>query len=177
MVRCVALTLALAAVGSAQAEDRSGLLLGIGGGRSTYDVPAIDFSDHATAWKALVGWRFNSALTAEVAYIDGGSVSAQFGTVSATIEGQIVQASLTGGWWITDALGAYARAGANYYDAELHASGPGGSVAVQDHGTEFGWGAGLQALWDRALWRLEYESVEFEDVDGELLSLSIVWQF
>ena len=176
MNRALALAVLSAFSSYVSAADESGLLLGVGVGQATYEVDALDFEDDATSWKAFAGWRINDNFSIEAAYIDGGSVSASVGSVSARAEGEIIQGSVVGGYWFTDTFGAYARASYNAYEVELRASGPGGSLVAKDDGNEAGWGAGLQALWDRAMWRLEYESAEFPEVDASVISLSIVWR-
>jgi hypothetical protein len=180
-MRTAALAVAAASCLSftAQAEDErgQGWHVGIGGGRSSYDIEALDVDEDATAWKAFVGYRLNENLALELAYIDTGEAEHDFGGgVEASIDAQIVQASLVGSYWLGDSWAAYARLGANYYDATAEATDGTTRIKLEDDGTEFGWGAGLQAIGAGALWRLEYESVEFEEVDGTLISLSVTWR-
>lgn len=166
------------ASGTAYGDDIDrGWHIGIGAGRSSFEISELDVDEDATAWKAFAGYRLNQSLAVELAYIDGGTAEKDFGGgIKAEISGDIVQASLLGSYWFTDTASVFARLGANYYDAEAKASGPGGSIRLEDDGTEFGWGAGVQALLAGALWRLEYEAIEFEQVDSSLISLSIAWR-
>lgn len=163
---------------SVRAQDDSGWLFGIGAGQSSYEIDALGFDDEATAWKVFGGWRINPNFNVELAYIDGGSVDATVGSVNASAEAEVIQGSVVGGWWFSETFGAYGRLGMNAWEVEASASGPGGSVDETDDGNDFGWGVGLQALWDNGLWRLEYESAEFDDtVDASLISLSLAWRF
>ena len=176
MLRTTIIAALLAVSGTAAAEDTEGFLFGIGAGQVDYDT-GFDIDDRATAWKAFIGYRFNPNFTAEVAYIDGGVIDGEVGGVHITGEATAVQTSLTGGWWFTDAAGAYVRGGWTNYDVAVKASALGRSVTVADEQDAFGYGVGLQAWWDRALWRLEYEASDVDGSNVQFVSLNIGWQF
>lgn len=164
--------------GTARADDDDkGFYFGLGGGRSTYKIGAIDVDENATAWKGFAGYLLNKYVALELAYIDAGSAEHDFGGgVKGRIDASLWQASALGTYWFSDTWGLYGRLGANKYDAAGKLSNSNNSVAADDSGTEFGWGAGIQAYGAGASWRLEYESAKFQDVDGSLITLSVVWR-
>jgi hypothetical protein len=163
---CAALLAAWA--GPAAADDTEGFLFGIGGGQVNYDVSELGIDETAEAWKLFVGYRFNPNFTTELAYIAG---------VGLRAEGDAVQLSATGGWWFTDAFGAYVRAAWDSWETTAKASAFGRTEAITNEGDDFGFGLGLQALWDRALWRLEYETADMDGSDVRIVTLNIGWQF
>jgi Outer membrane protein beta-barrel domain len=155
------------------ADEASGFIFGIGGGQINYEVDELAIDAETDVWKLWAGYRINRHLTLEAAYLDGGSAAATLAGVNVRGEVDMLQLSATGGWWFTDGVGAYVRAAWDNYDSEVRVF----DTAVRNEGDEFGWGAGVQAVWDRALWRLEYETVEILDTDVTSWSLNIGWQF
>jgi len=167
----------LAALAAPAQADEGKFAFGVGAGRANYDFEPTGYDDHATAWKVFAGYHFNPWLGAELAYIDGGEITDSVGDLSAKLSADIVQASLVGSWWPHPNFGPYARISANQWDAKLTLSNGVTSERIEDDGTEFSWGLGLQGIYDRALFRLEYEAAEYDNtVDGTLISLSIVWR-
>lgn len=162
---------------SATASADSGFMFGIGAGQMDYDLGIDQMDDTTTAWKVSVGYRFSPNFTTELAYLDGGEVHGNVGGAKLAVDGSNLQLSATGGWWLSENFGTYVRAAWNNYDVNVSASGPGGSVKLSDSQDAFGYGLGLQALWDRALWRLEYETSDVEGSDVKLISLNVGWQF
>jgi OOP family OmpA-OmpF porin len=173
---CIAALLA-ASVGPAAAEDTDGFLFGIGAGQVNYDVSELGIDEDSDAWKVVAGYRFNENFTTEIAYIDGGEVGGNVAGVGVRAEGDVLQLSATGGWWFTDSFGAYVRAAWDSWETTATASAFGRTAAITDEGDDFGYGIGLQALWDRALWRLEYETADMDGSDVRIITLNIGWQF
>ena len=166
----------LAACGAAHADENKGFLLAIGAGRATVESDLIDFDADATAYKVTAGWRFNRYLALEASHIDMAEAKQTYadGAVKVSTEGELIQAAVVGTWPLNDYFSLYGRAGSNYFEADARVVTPFGTVALEDDGTEFGWGAGVGAVWDRALFRLEYEKVADQGLD--LVSLSIAWR-
>jgi len=182
MNKSIFTAIAVLVCGSAQADnDDKGVIFGIGAGRLTASavvIPdVINFDRDLTAYKGFLGYRFNKYFAIEGAYIDAQEATQHYGDVlSISLSGSGWQAAAVGTYWFGDHFNVFGRAGNNWYDSEVRVSNGIESITSRDHVDAFGWGAGIGAVWDRALFRVEYEKVDFDDVDTDQLSLSIAWR-
>lgn len=158
--------------------------VGIGQSRLHFSDAYVSDSVHSTGYKAFVGYRFSRFITAEAAYIDGGTFTLGDSTARLDTHPKIEQLSVIGAFPVVNWLSVYGRVGADHWKSDL--VGTIGTVkgSLDGSATNFAWGAGLQAFWDRALVRLEYEQMQTNqglagilpvDFRHQLISVSVVW--
>lgn len=164
---------AAAFVPAAQAAD-NGLYLGAGFTKAKVDdfATQLDFDDES--FKIIAGFRPLDAFGVELNYIDLGSDSVTVGPL--TIGGQSkAYAAFAVGYLPIAVVDLYAKAGLARWETETTSSALG---RFKDDGTEFAWGAGIQARLGSLAARVEYESF---DVGGnarsELVSVGLTWTF
>lgn len=165
----------LAAAAPATAAD-NGFYLGAGLTQSRIDDigPSIDFKDNS--YKLIAGFRPLDHFAVEVNYIDLGKDSESFGPVSTTVDGK-AYAAFAVGYLPLPLVDLYAKAGVARWEANARATGI-ALASVDDSGTEFAYGAGVQARLGSLAARLEYERFDVDDTDGaELLTLGVTWTF
>lgn len=144
--------------------------------------------DTDTGWKLFAGYRFMKYLAVEAAYTDFGEATAHSvitapsaGTVDVTAEVTSWTISALGILPLGDNFSLFARAGANFWDADLSATGTGsGSTAVStsDDGTDWVWGVGAAYSFTPNLGvRAEWERYDLDGSDIELLSVGLSWNF
>lgn len=175
----IATTLVLAlATGTAQAAD-NGFYLGGGFIQSEIDgfeSDQFDFDD--TGWKVIAGFRPLHMFAVEAEYMDLGSESVDLGGLG-TAEAEANTTALFGVLLMPLApVDLYAKAGVALWNVEGGLSGAIGNTSFEDDGTEFAYGAGIQARFGSFGVRGEYEAFDVEDSDGvELFSVSFTWTF
>lgn len=176
----MALALALASSGAyADGVARFGL----GVGRAQVDMDDYSVKGTGTAWEAVGGWEFNEHFAVEAGYIYAGNIEdkvsvAGIGDVRLKADTSAITASVIGSLPIGDRFGVFGRAGLMHWKSDQSAGAQGVSVSLGDFdGTDFLYGAGVTALVEGALLRLEYRGSKLEDSDLSLISLSIVWRF
>jgi hypothetical protein len=174
----IAITLALAlATGTAHAAD-NGFYLGGGFIQSEIDgfeSDAFDFDD--TGWKLIAGFRPLDNFAVEAEYMDLGSESVDLGGLG-TADAEANTTAVFGVLLMPLApIDLYAKAGVALWNVEGGISGiP--TATFEDDGTEFAYGAGIQARFGSFGIRGEYEAFDVEDSDGvNLYSLSFTWTF
>ena len=171
----------LAAPARAADNDDDGVIFGVGVGRlsaSAVIIPdVINFDRDTTTYRGFLGYRFNRYFSIEGSYTDVQEVTQHYGDVlSISLDASGWQAAVVGTYWFGEHFNIFGRAGNNWYDVEATVSDGFQSASVSGSEDAFGWGAGIGAVWDRALFRLEYEDVDFDDTDTSQLSLSIAWR-
>jgi len=180
----IAATLVAASVTPALAQDRnddrSGAYFGVGAGRLNYQINELELDDDATTWNLFAGWRFNPYLALEAAYIDGGDIEQRYGqSVKVQMHAKITQLSLLPSYWFTPAWGVYGRA--SYNDWHAHGDGLFEDqlvVSAHDSGADSSWGVGVQGIYDRAVWRAEYTSGQFDEIANlNGVVVSVGWRF
>ena len=173
----------LGACGAAHADEHSGFYFGAGAGQVSVEIPefvpgVLHFDESANVWKGFAGWRFNENFALEGAFIDADSVDQNFGGgVRGSVDGEILQASAIGTYWFTDYLEIHGRVSSNMYDSRSELTFGNTLIAEANaDGTDVGFGGGFGAVWDRALFRLDYEQADLEDSETRLVTLSIAWR-
>lgn len=178
----IAATLALGATAAhAQLPDAY-----IGAGVSQARIQNIfgsgrDFDLNNTAWKAFVGIRPLPFLGAEVNYMDLGSKSSRFGfggfSDRTHVDAHAFSAFAVG--FVPLPLlfiDVFGKAGAARWNLNGRTSSS--LFAIDDHGTDFAWGAGTQAHFGALGLRLEYEQFNVRNTDGvKAVSLDVSWHF
>ncbi len=167
----------------------NGIYLGAGVTRSSIDTSdgfierstnGFSLHDHDNGYKLIAGFRPLDWLAVETNYID-------FGKVHDTSPGSVYDANykLRGvdafavGMFALPFVDLYAKAGLIRWDAKASVS----SVTSlfnhhSDNGTDFAYGAGVQARLGSLGGRLEYERFNIPNTDKvAALSLAITWTF
>ena len=176
MLRNITLAALLAGLAPlAQAAD-NGFYLGAGYAQSEFglDNPAdaAPFDDQDSGYKVIAGFRALDHLGFEASYIDHGDATVGTTQLSAqTISGFAV------GFLPFPVVDLFAKAGVTSWS--LDGSTPGlPDFNVSDNGTDFAWGAGVQAHFGSLGARLEYETFPVgEDSDLGTVSLSFIYTF
>ncbi|MBV6423100.1 MAG: hypothetical protein NAOJABEB_00890 [Steroidobacteraceae bacterium] len=166
---------ALSLCGTAAAAD-NGFYLGAAVSQSKIDGFGSNFDLDDTGYKVIAGFRPLDVFAVELNYMDLGSDSATAGAAQFTGE-----ATAFAGFGLLmlplPFVDLYVKAGVASWEAKGSLS----SVTVsrlKDDGTEFAYGAGVQAHFGSLGARLEYESFDIENTDGvDLFSLGLTWTF
>ncbi len=143
-------------------------------------LTTVGCDEKDTGLKLYGGFQFSPSGAIEFGYADFGKGSitgmSGLGTVTATWEGTGFFASLVGKLPVGEAMGLLGRVGLHNWDADIKASGPGGSISDSDSGTDltYGFGASL-ALGKAVAMRVEWERFEFDEEDGDLVSLGVTF--
>lgn len=174
----------LLSAGAAQAAD-SGFYIGGGITRTSVDTStdfiedAPDFSidDDDNGWKLIAGIRTLDWLAFEANYVDFGSVTSGDTALGGEYE-------LTGfdafavGFLSAPFVDVYGKVGAIRWDADTNISAGGVDFSDSESGTDFAWGAGVQARLGSLAGRLEYERFEVDETDEvAMISLGITYTF
>lgn len=161
--------------GAAVAAD-NGFYLGAAVSQSQIDGFTSDLDLDDTGYKLIAGFRPIDMFAVELNYMDLGSDSATSGATTVNAE-----ATALAGFGMLmlplPFIDLYVKAGVAYWEAKGSLS----SVTVsrvKEDGTEFAYGAGVQAHFGSLGARLEYESFDIENTDGlDLFSLGLTWTF
>lgn len=152
----------------------NGVYLGAGFTKSKVDGLEAQFDFDDESFKLIAGFRPLDAFGVELNYIDLGKDSVTVGPL--TIDGQSkAYAAYAVGYLPLAPIDLYAKAGLARWETSATSSAFG---RLEDDGTDFAWGAGIQARLGSLGVRLEYESF---DVGGgsrsELVTLGATWTF
>jgi OmpA-OmpF porin, OOP family len=164
------------------ADERVGFYFGVGAGQVNVEIPdfipgVVSFDESAHIWKGFAGWQFNPYFALEGAFLDADSIDQNYGGgVRATVDGEVLQLSGIGTYWFNDSFEIHGRVSADKYDSRTELDVQGLRLAANSDGTELGFGGGVGAVWDRALFRLDYEQADLEDSETRIVSLSIAWR-
>lgn len=162
----------------AQADDDGAFRFGLGVGKATIEVDDFDVEGSDTAWEVFGGYELNQYLAFEVGYIDGGSPDDTFLGVTVRADTTAIAGSILGSIPIGETFSVYGRAGYMHWESEQVAVLDGVTIASDDvDGDDPFFGAGVSALVDTALVRLEYRVADLDDTDLSLISLAIAWRF
>jgi hypothetical protein len=182
-----ALTLAVfgAASQAALAVDR-GLYLGAGVSQVKLDNVGDDFDTgnlndfklDDTSYKLIGGFRLADNFALELNYMDLGDENRNVSGVPFNAEGKAYGAYALALFPLPIApVDLYVKGGLVRWESKATAGGPLG-FRFDDDGTEFGYGAGVQARLGSLAARLEYEQFDVDHTDGvEMLSLGVTWTF
>jgi hypothetical protein len=177
-----ALTLALFGT-AAQAAD-NGFYLGAGVSQVKLDNVGEDFDTgnldefevDDTSWKLIGGFRPIDNFAVELNYMDLGDADETIAGAQFTAEGK-AYAAYAVGFLPFGPVDLYAKGGLVRWETEARFNAPVG-FRLDDDGTEFGYGAGVQVRLGSLGARLEYEQFDVDNTDGvEMLSLGVTWTF
>lgn len=174
----------LLSAGAAQAAD-SGLYVGAGLTRTSVDTsfefvedaPEFNLDDDDNGYKIVAGMRALDWLAVEANYVDFGSITAGDDTFGGEYE-------LTGfdafamGFLSAPFVDVYGKVGAIRWDADGRVRAGGVDFSDSESGTDFAWGAGVQARLGSLAGRLEYERFEVDDTDEvAMITLGVTYTF
>ena len=188
---------ALAALGSlgaapaAFADNPLGLYVGAGVGESTVRSDDYDFgyrehfSDHHFAWKAIVGVRPISPVGAEFEYIDfghpGGDGNDYYYDAYNGPDTHPRAAALFAVGYLPIPLpfiDIYGKAGVAKLHLNVDKTGTdGGFYRDSEWDTKFAYGAGVQSKVYGLTLRAEYERINSNYGDPDMVSVSATWTF
>jgi len=181
-MRKLMFSLALASLcGLAQAAD-NGFYLGAGVTQAKLDNVGDDFDTgnlndfklDNTAWKVIAGFRPIDMFAVELNYDDLGDESRTVGGVRFDADAKAFTAYAVG-FLPIPVVDVYAKAGLARWETNASATG---LFDLDDSGTEFAYGAGVQVHLGSLAARLEYEQFDVDHTDGvELLTLGATWTF
>ena len=181
---------------AAQEPDTSGFYIGAGLGQFDVKIDDLegvgdvlqDLDADDSAWKFMLGWRFNPFLSLEADYIDLGAPNGDFDATGSSGQYEVDLAGV-GGYVIgTLPIGIFeasAKVGYYFHDADLHVDfdniGPNnGDVFDSSSSSEaltYGVGAGV-TLFQKLNAKVEYEFFDIDEVDDAYaLWLTGVWRF
>jgi OmpA-OmpF porin, OOP family len=174
--------LGLLAGASAYADQAPGFYAGAGIGQATVKVDDSAFDDSDTAFKVFGGYNFNNNFAAEVTYFDGGAPGESFdlgggdtGRVEAAFTG--LNLSVIGRIPVSESFAVFAKVGYSSYDVKVKASAFGFSDSASDSENDLSYGAGAAFTFGQFDVRGEYEAINVDGGDFNILSLSGVYRF
>lgn len=169
----------------AHAQD-SGFYLGGGITRTSLDTSNdfvqdapddFDLDDDDNGWKVIAGVRLLDWFAVEGNYVDFGGVNAGDDALGGEYE-------LTGfdafavGFLSAPFVDVFGKVGAIRWDAEGRVNFGGVSFSDDESGTDFAYGAGVQARFGSLGARLEYERFEVDGTDEvAMLTLGVTYTF
>ena len=177
--------LALTAAMAAQADVQPGFYMGAGIGSTKidddgFDDAGINFDDSDTGFKVFGGYSFNQNFAIEATYFDLGEASGSFGVgdnFDVGISGFGVSA--VGVLPLSDTFSLFGKLGFASYDLEAHATVSGfgsGSDSSSESDLTYGVGAALSVgpQWEL---RAEYEAINVDDGDANMISVGAMYHF
>lgn len=163
---------------TAAVPEQSGIYLGGGIGYDRIEGEDFtgsgdDLDDSRVAYKGLAGFRLNRMLAIEGQYIDFGTAEDGDNRVSA--DGWTAGAVLTVPMF--EYVNPYAKAGVLFWDSDSRFPG-GVPPSRSDDGSDFTYGVGARfSMTDNLGLRLEYERFEMNDIDVDMASANIQFDF
>ena len=181
---------------AADEENPSGFYIGAGVGQSTVKVDNLegvgdvleDLDANATAWKIVLGWRFNPFIAIETNYIDLGAPDGDFDATGSSGHYKIELAGFAANVTGTIPIGIFeisGKLGYYWHDADLRVNfdnlGPNnGNVlngSSNGEAVTYGVGAGV-TFFGHLNTKVEYEYFDVDDVDSSYaLWLTGAWRF
>jgi opacity protein-like surface antigen len=181
---------------AAQEPDPSGFYIGAGLGQFDVKIDDLEGVENVleeldaddSAWKFMLGWRFNPFLSLEADYIDLGAPNGDFDATGSSGQYEVDLAGVAAYVIGTIPIGIFeisGKVGYYFHDADLHVDfdniGPNnGDVFDSSSSSEaltYGVGAGV-TLFQKLNAKVEYEFFDIDDVDDAYaLWLTGAWRF
>lgn len=173
----LASALMIVGCGCAHAAD-NGFYLGGSVGRSNIQLEeqSLRFDGDDTAWKIIAGFRPLDWLGVEVNYVDFGKPDDSIGPARLEAESTGISAFALG-FLAVGPVDLFIKGGLVNWDATIRSPAlP--ALSVDDDGTDFAYGAGVQfRVWSLSV-RGEYEVFDIDNVDdANLFSVGVTWTF
>ena len=173
----------MAAATIAHADTQPGFYAGAGIGTSKIGADELDntgFDDSDMGFKAFGGYDFNQNFGIEVSYVDFGEGSAEAGGSRASVGVSALTASAVGRIPVSEMFALYGKLGFASYDVDLDFSNvPGfGSGHLSDSDSDLFYGVGgALSFGGNFEARLEYEAINVDDFDINMISVSGLFRF
>jgi OOP family OmpA-OmpF porin len=181
---------------AAEEPDTSGFYIGAGLGQFDVNIDSLegvgdvleDLDADDSAWKLMLGWRFNPFISIEADYVDLGAPNGNFDATGSSGQYEVDFAGVAGYVIGTLPLGIFelsAKLGYYWHDADLHVDfdniGPNnGNVFNGSSSSEavtYGVGAGV-TFFGHLNTKIEYELFDLDEVDDAYaLWLTGAWRF
>ncbi|MGQ0383221.1 MAG: outer membrane beta-barrel protein [Gammaproteobacteria bacterium] len=191
MFRPILVALACCFSAIATAAD-NGVYIGAGALQSEYGLEnpgdAQPFDDGDNGYKLIVGFRPLDSFGVELNYADHGDATVPSGIVciqlinapcpdETGLEAKTLSAFAVG-FIDFPVLDLFAKVGATAWEFKGQSTPAFPAFSIDEDGTEFAWGAGLQAHFGSLAARLEYEQLNIiEDEKLGTISLSFIYTF
>jgi outer membrane protein with beta-barrel domain len=174
--------LALTAAMAAQADVQPGFYMGAGFGSTKIDDDGfddIDFDDSDVGFKLFGGYSFNQNFAIEATYFDLGEASGSLGfgdTFDVGISGFGVSA--VGVLPLSDTFSLFGKLGYATYDIDAHVELAGvGSGNASESESDMTFGAGAAMSFGQFEARAEFEAINVDGGDANMISLSGLYRF
>jgi OOP family OmpA-OmpF porin len=179
IMRKILLAAVLVLAGTA-VHAADGFYVGASVGKSNLDNifgSGFNLDPKSASWKAIVGFRPIDMFAVEANYLDFGSESRDFGIGTASANAKAF-AAYGVGLLPLPFFDAFAKAGVARWQLNGNMAGGGQLFAFDDRGTQFAYGAGLQANWGPFAARFEYDGFQIRHTDGlNMYTLGAIWTF
>ena len=177
--------LALTASMAARADVQPGFYMGAGFGSTKIDDDGfddIDFDDSDTGFKVFGGYSFNQYFAVEATYFDFGEASGSFDDFGDTVNFDVgvsgLAASAVGMLPVADMFTLFGKIGYASYDIDAHVDIVGvGSGSSSESESDLMYGAGAALSFGQFEARAEYEMINVDGGDANMISLSGLYRF
>ncbi len=170
----------------------NGFYLGVGALQSEYGLEnpgnAQPFDDEGAGYKVIAGFRALDHFAVEANYADHGDATVPSGVAciqlinapcpdTSEFQAKTLSAFVVG-FLPFPVIDLFAKVGGTAWEFEGQSTPAFPAFSVDRDGTEFGWGAGIQAHFGSLGARLEYEQLNIiEDEKLGTISLSFIYTF
>lgn len=171
MISAILLTLGL----TSNAFAENGFYGGASIGQSTIDAceGVTNCDDEDTSWKVFGGWKMNSNIAFEAAWVDFGEISGSVDGLAISAEADGLTLASKGVLPINEQFGVFGKFGVIMWDAK----GGAAAAGINDDGTDLMYGLGAQhMLTDQFGIIGEWEWYDI-DSDIDLFSIGAIYKF
>ena len=169
--------LATGLCGVAQAQEQ-GFYAGSGAGIYYVDIDGLNFDEQAPTLRLFGGYQLNQHVAFEAGFTNLFEASGEVLGVDVDMDGSAWDVSVRPSLPLADNLTAYAILGWTEYDFEFSVSGGGTSASAEGGDGDIHYGLGgafnINDVWNV---RGEWTTVDVDDVDFGMFSLSAVYNF
>jgi OmpA-OmpF porin, OOP family len=177
--------LALTASMAARADVQPGFYMGAGVGSTKIDDDGfddIDFDDSDTGFKVFGGYSFNQNFAIEASYFDFGEASGSFDDFGDSVNFDVGVSGFgvfaVGMLPLGDTFSLFGKLGYASYDIDAHVDIVGvGSGSSSDSQSDMMYGAGGALSFGQFAVRAEFESINVDGGDANMISVSGLYRF
>lgn len=141
------------------------------------DAPDFSIDDDDNGYKIIAGMRPLDWFAVEANYVDFGSAATGDDVLGGEYELTGIDAFAVG-FLSAPFVDIFGKVGAIRWDADLNVNAGGIDFDESESGTDFAWGAGVQARLGSLAGRLEYERFEVDGTDEvAMITLGVTYTF